>query len=162
MNRWLFFLVLVALVAALFVGWKFPGRPEEPAAVRGHGRGRNESLTLRPGETAATAVRFLRTLRSDPPPPPPPSPPPLPPPPPPPPPPPDVAVVFRSALLGITLDAQTGLRRALVRDPAATGSQIASMGVGDSFGDGWRISEVSEYAVTLRKDRETRVVRLFG
>lgn len=85
------------------------------------------------------------------------------PPPPPPPPPPDVAVVFKQGLLGIERDPATGQYRAMVRDPAHPGPQIRLMAAGETFGDkGWRIEQVSEFSVTLRKGRETRVVRLFG
>jgi hypothetical protein len=159
--RWAPVLLPLLLVCAFVLGWQSPGRPDEPPLVR-RGVSAEDQPVLRPGESAAAAVRFLRTLRSDPPPPPPPPPPPAPPPPPPPPPPPDVAVIFKQALGGIERDAATGALSALVRDPAASGPQIRSMAVGDRFGDGWRISEISETAVTLKKGRETRVVRLYG
>jgi hypothetical protein len=71
-------------------------------------------------------------------------------------------VVFKQALRGVERDPATGSVAALVRDPAAPGPQIRSMVVGDRFGDDWRIEEITEYAVTLRKGRETRVVRLYG
>ncbi|QYF86435.1 hypothetical protein [Brevundimonas sp. PAMC22021] len=71
-------------------------------------------------------------------------------------------MVFKQALSGVERDPATGGLTALVRDPAAPGPQIRSIAVGDRFGDGWRISEISEYAVTLKKGRETRVVRLYG
>jgi hypothetical protein len=70
-------------------------------------------------------------------------------------------VTFRAALLGIERDPDTGVLGALVRNPAAPGPQIDVMRVGDRFGD-WRISEISTEAVTLRKNREIRVVGLFG
>ncbi|MBD3837961.1 hypothetical protein [Brevundimonas sp.] len=73
-----------------------------------------------------------------------------------------MAVVFKQALAGIERDPQTLSYAALVRDPAAPGPQIRSMRVGDTFGEGWRVSQITEYAVTLSKGRETRVVRLFG
>ena len=159
MSRWLPFLMPVVLALAFVLGWSFPGRPEEPIGVR-RGAGVAAGLTLRPGESTGEAVRFLRTLRSDPPPP---APPVVErPPPPPPPPPPDVSVVFKAALTGIARDPATGALTALVRDPAAPGPQIAAMRIGDRFGDGWRINEISADAVTLRKGRETRVVRLYG
>ena len=160
--KWAPFLIPVLLAIAFLWGWSFPGRPQDPpGVVRGAGGGPDSGLVLRPGESTAAAVRFLSTLQSDPPPP---APPPvvLPPPPPPPPPPPDVAVTFRAALSGITRDPASGRYGALVRDPAAPGPQITSMRVGDRFGDGWRISQISADAVTLRKGRETRVVRLYG
>ncbi|MEJ8406350.1 hypothetical protein WKI27_13405 [Brevundimonas vesicularis] len=50
----------------------------------------------------------------------------------------------------------------LVRDLTAPGSQVRGLVVGDKFGDGWRIGEVSDHAVILQKARETRVVRLYG
>ena len=59
-------------------------------------------------------------------------------------------------------DPATGALTALVRDPAAPGPQIRAMAVGDRFGDDWRISEITDYAVTLKKGRETRVIRLYG
>jgi hypothetical protein len=71
-------------------------------------------------------------------------------------------VVFKQALSGIERDPTTGALAALVRDPAAPGPQIRVMAVGDRFGGDWRISEITDYAVTLRKGRETRVVRLYG
>ena len=157
--RFLPFLFAVPLIAFL-LGMAFPGLPEEPPAVT-RGMGGQRAEMLRPGETAAAAVRFLRTLRSDPPPPPPPPPPPrrIPPPPPPPP---DVAEVFKSLLAGVEQDTVTGELQTLMRDSASPRPQISRMSVGDTFGDGWRISEISETAVTLRKGRETRVVRLYG
>ncbi|MEE2849665.1 MAG: hypothetical protein VX561_07345, partial [Pseudomonadota bacterium] len=79
-----------------------------------------------------------------------------------PPPPPDVSVVFKQALRGVERNPSTGSLAALVSDPAAPGPQIRSIVVGDRFGDGWRIEEITESAVTLRKGRETRVVRLYG
>jgi hypothetical protein len=73
-----------------------------------------------------------------------------------------VAVLFKAALSGIERDPQTGVFHALVRDPAAPPPQVVSMGVGARYGDGWRIREISEDAVTLAKGREVRVVRLYG
>lgn len=146
--------VVLFLAGVFLLGWQNPNEPEEPPSVRRGGLGQ-DSLVLRPGESAAAAVRFLRTLRSDPPPP-------APPPPPPPPPPPDVSVVFKQALRGVERNPATGSLAALVSDPAAPGPQIQSIVVGDRFGDGWRIEEITESAVTLRKGRETRVVRLYG
>ncbi|MBN8529834.1 MAG: hypothetical protein J0M36_11465 [Caulobacterales bacterium] len=157
--RFLPFLFAIPVIAFL-LGMAFPGLPEDPPAVT-RGMGGQRAEMLRPGETAAAAVRFLRTLKSDPPPPPPPPPPPVYVPPPPPPPP-DVAVVFKSLLAGVEKDPATGRLYALVRDSASPTPQIARMAVGHRFGDGWRISEISETAVTLRKGRETRVVRLYG
>lgn len=163
MKRWVPFLIPLALAAAFLIGWSHPGRPEEPLTVT-RGAAASAGLTLRPGESTAEAVRFLRTLRSDPPPP---APPPsqvvvVAPPPPPPPPPPDVSVVFRQALTAIERDPATGAYRAYVRDPAAPGPQSVAMSEGARFGDGWRISEISPESVTLRKGRESRVVRLYG
>ena len=63
---------------------------------------------------------------------------------------------------GSEQDAATGTLRALVRQSASSMPQINRMAVGDAFGDGWRISEISETAVTLRKGQEVRVVRLYG
>ncbi|MBX3478331.1 MAG: hypothetical protein KF910_12025 [Brevundimonas sp.] len=157
--RWLPFVAVVPVLAFL-LGLVFPGLPPEPPAVTRGGGGQRAEM-LRPGETAAAATRFLRTLRSDPKPPPPPAPPPRPTPPPPPPPP-DVAVVFKSLLAGVEQDADTGTLRALVRQSASPSPQIARMAVGDSFGDGWKLSEISETAVTLRKGKDVRVVRLYG
>ena len=145
--RFLPFLLAIPVIAFL-LGMAFPGLPEDPPAVT-RGMGGQRAEMLRPGETAAAAVRFLRTLKSDPAPPPPP-------------PPPDVAVVFKSLLAGVETDPATGRLHALVRDSASPTPQIARMAVGHRFGDGWRISEISETAVTLRKGRETRVVRLYG
>lgn len=160
MSRWIALAIPLVLLLAFLLGWLFPGRPEEPLGVtRGYGA-RNE-LTLRPGDSANDAVRFLRTLRRDPPPPPPP-PARVVPPPPPPPPPPDVAVVFKAALRGIERDTETGAFYALVRDPAASSPQMGVMGEGARFGDGWLIREISADAVTLAKGGEVRVVRLFG
>jgi len=160
--RWLTFLVPALLASSLLWGWLSPGRPEAPPGVtRGEGAG-SGLLALRPGETAAGAVRFLRTFRSDPPPPTPP-PAPVAPPPAPPPPPPDVAVLFKQALLGVSRDPLTGAMSALVRDPGQPGPQIGRMKAGDVFGrDGWRIRDITDQAVTLEKGRETRVVHLFG
>lgn len=159
MTRWLAVAIPLLIALAFLIGWLFPGRPEAPLGVT-RGAGSRAELTLRPGDGSNEAVRFLRTLRSDPPPPPPP---------PPPaqvmiarPPPPDIAVVFKQALSGIERDPQTGAFRALVRDPAAPSPQIAAMNVGARFGDGWRIRQISADAVTLAKGREVRVVRLFG
>lgn len=134
--------VLLFLAGVFLLGWQNPNEPEEPPSVRRGGLGQ-DSLVLRPGESAAAAVRFLRTLRSDPPPP-------------------DVSVVFKQALRGVERNPSTGSLAALVSDPAAPGPQIRSIVVGDRFGDGWRIEEITESAVTLRKGRETRVVRLYG
>ena len=139
--------VVLFLVGVFLLGWQNPNEPEEPPSVRRGGLGQ-DTLVLRPGESAAAAVRFLRTLRSDPPPPAPP--------------PPDVSVVFKQALRGVERNPATGSLAALVSDPAAPGPQIQSIVVGDRFGDGWRIEEITESAVTLRKGRETRVVRLYG
>ena len=140
-------LFAVLFLAGVFLlGWQNPNEPEEPPSVRRGGLGQ-DSLVLRPGESAAAAVRFLRTLRSDPP---------LPAPPP------DVSVVCKQALRGVERNPSTGSLAALVSDPAAPGPQIRSIVVGDRFGDGWRIEEITESAVTLRKGRETRVVRLYG
>ena len=141
--RWAPLFVLLIFASVFVLGWQAPGRPEEPPAVR-RGGSSQDMLVLRPGESAAAAVRFLRTLRSDPPPPP------------------DVAVVFKQALRGVERNPATGSLAALVSDPAVPGPQIRSMVVGDQFGDGWRIDEISEIAVTLRKGRETRVVRFYG
>jgi hypothetical protein len=71
-------------------------------------------------------------------------------------------VVFKQALRGIERDPATGGYVALVAAPAPSGPQTAAMATGAAFGDGWRIAEISEYGVTLRKGPETRVVRLFG
>lgn len=157
--KWLPFSLPVLLALVFLIGWSWPGRPEEPLGVS-RGGGGPRPLVLRPGESTGAAVGFLRTLRSDPPPP-------VvvviaPPPPPPPPPPPDISVTFKAALRGITQDPDTGRYGALVGDPAAGGPQIAAMTVGDSVGDGWRINQITADAVTLRKGRETRVVRLYG
>lgn len=159
MTRWLPFFVPILLAAAFVIGWLAPGLPEEPSTVT-RGVGAQDTLTLRPGEGAAAAVRFLRTLRSDPTPPAPPVAPP-PPPHPPPPPPPDVAVVFRTALRAIERDPFTGSLSALMSDPAAPGPQTRSIRVGDRF-DGWRIQDITETAVTLTRGRERRVVQLYG
>ncbi|NBB63527.1 hypothetical protein GVN18_30135, partial [Pseudomonas sp. ODNR1LW] len=70
--------------------------------------------------------------------------------------------VFKQGLRGIERDPTTGAFVALVAQPALPGAQSQSMKPGDVFQDGWRVSEISEYAVTLRRGRETRVVRLFG
>ena len=161
MTRWLALAVPLLVVMAFLLGWLFPGRPEEPLGVT-RGQGARAELTLRPGDGSNDAVRFLRTLRQDPVPPAPPAPPA-----PvivvqPPPPPPDVSVLFKAVLLAIQRDQQTGNYRALVRDPAAPPPQMAAMSVGARFGDGWRIREISEDAVTLAKGREVRVVRLYG
>lgn len=159
MTRWLALALPLPVAVAFLLGWLYPDRPEEALGVT-RGQGGRAELTLRPGDGSNDAVRFLRTLRRDPPPP-------LPPPAPvivvtPLPPPPDVSVLFKAVLSGIERDPQTGIYRALVRDAAAPPPQIASMGVGDRFGDGWRIRQISEDAVTLAKGRETRVVRLYG
>ena len=159
--RFIPFVLPLMLALAFLIGWVFPGRPDEPLGVT-RGREGQRGLILRPGESTAAAVRFLRTLQSDPPPPvtvivAPPAPAP-----PPPPPPPDIAETFRARLGGIVRDPDTGVYGALVRDPAAGGPQIATMTVGDGVGDGWRIGEITADAVTLEKGRETRVVRLFG
>lgn len=162
MTRWLPLFAPILLAGALLTGWLFPGKPEEPPMVT-RGVGSGDALTLRPGEGSSAAVRFLRTLRSDPAPPvieveaPPPPPPPLPPPPPPP----DVAVVFRSALRAIARDPQTGALSALMSDPAHLGPQTRTLRSGDRF-DGWRIDDIAEDAVTLSRGRERRVVRLYG
>ncbi len=160
--RWLALLVPLVLFLAFIVGWAFPGRPETPLGVT-RGQGQAASLTLRPGESTGTAVRFLRTLRSDPPPPAPVviAAPPLPPPPPPPPPP-DVAVVFKAGLSAIERDPNSGRYQALVRDPAAMGTQIRAMNVGDRYGAGWRITDISADRVTLGRGRDVRVILLFG
>lgn len=72
-------------------------------------------------------------------------------------------MVFRRALTGIRRDPTTGVFSAMVRDPAQPGPQIRLMTAGETFGDdGWRIREVSEFAVVLEKKTETRVIRLFG
>ncbi|WP_288760101.1 hypothetical protein, partial [uncultured Brevundimonas sp.] len=63
MTRWLPFVLPVLMAAAFLWGWLAPGRPEEPPGVT-RGAGGGELATLRPGESAAAAVRFLRTLRS--------------------------------------------------------------------------------------------------
>lgn len=160
MSRLVPIVLPIVLLAAFLFGWVFPGRPEEPLGVS-RGAGTSVGLTLRPGETTVDAIRFLRTLRSDPLPPPPPPPPPIVLPPPPPPPP-DVAVVFKSLLSGIERDPATGVYRALIRDPAAAGPQIKVMSVGDGFVDGWRITEVTAGAVVLGKGRDVRVVRLYS
>lgn len=160
MNRLIPIVLPLVLLSAFLFGWAFPGRPEAPLGVS-RGAGTSVGLTLRPGETTRDAIRFLRTLRSDPLPPPPPPPPP----PPvvlPPPPPPDVAVVFKNALSGIERDPATGVYRALVRDPVAPGPQILALSVGDGFADGWRITDVTADAVVLGKGRDVRVVRLYG
>ncbi len=81
--------------------------------------------------------------------------------PPPPPPPPDVSVTFKTALSGIARDPASGVYSALIRD-AAGGPQITVMSVGDVFGDGWRIRQITADAITLAKADETRVVRLYG
>lgn len=159
MTRWLPFALPVALALAFLLGWTFPGRPDEPLGVT-RGARPDAGLSLRPGESTAEAVRFLRTLRSDPPPPPPPPPPPVEAPPPPPPPPPDVSVVFRQALAGVSRDPRTGVLSALVRDPST--QHIAAMKVGDVFVDRWRLSEITAVSVTLRRGSETRVVGLYG
>lgn len=159
MTRILALVVPVILLLALVVGMVAPGRPPEPLGVI-RGAGAIAGLTLRPGESTVEAVRFLRTLRSDPAPPAPP-PPPSPIVLPPPPPPPDVSVVFKAALGGIARDPQTGTYTALVRN-AAAGPQIGAMKVGDVFGDGWKIREISADAVTLSRGRDVRVVRLYG
>jgi hypothetical protein len=70
-------------------------------------------------------------------------------------------VVFKSALSGIARDPATGVLRALVRDPSA-GSQIKAMAAGETFVDGWVVTDISVEAVVLGKGRETRVVRLYG
>jgi hypothetical protein len=71
--------------------------------------------------------------------------------------------LFKQGLLGVRRDPVSGDFSALVRDPAQAGPQIGRMKAGDAFGNsGWRIRHVSEFAVTLEKGRETRVVRLFG
>ncbi|NBB64001.1 hypothetical protein GVN18_32570, partial [Pseudomonas sp. ODNR1LW] len=53
-------LVPVFLVLALVSGWLSPGLPEEPPGVR-RGAGATSGPMLRPGETAAAALSFLRT-----------------------------------------------------------------------------------------------------
>lgn len=152
--RWLPFALPLMLALAFLLGWTYPGRPEEPlGVVRGGSAAR--ALVLRPGESAAEAMRFLRTLRSDPPPPPPPPPPA---PPPPPPPPPDIAVVFRGMLRGVEQDERSGGFRALVD----TGGGVSAVGVGHRLERGWRITKISADRVTLGKGRESRVVRLYG
>ncbi len=160
MIRWLAIILPLILALALLLGWSFPDRPDEPLGVSRGGAGAR-GLTLRPGESTGDAVRFLRTLRSDPPPPPGPPPPPPPPPPPSPPPPPDVSVTFTQALAAIERDVQTGAYVALIRDPAAPGPQMIPMTVGDRFGDGWRIADIDVNAVTLARGDETRMIRLY-
>ncbi len=158
MNRLVPFVVCGILLSAFLFGWLVPAQPEEPLGLSRRAVS-SAGLTLRPGETVAQAVKFLKSLRSDPLPPPPP------PPPPPvvaPPPPLDVAIVFKHTLTGIERDPLSGAYSALVRDPAASGQQVKGMVVGDAFGDGWRIVEISAQAVVLSKDRDTRVVRLYG
>lgn len=157
--RFVPFLLPLVLALAFMIGWSFPGLPEEPLTAT-RGRGPIGNLVLRPGESTAQAVRFLRTLQYDPPPPAPPVTVVVAEPPPPPPPPPDVSVTFRAALGGITRDPDTGAYSALMRD-AAGGPQVTSMGVGDTF-DGWRITDIGAGAVTLRRNREQRIVRLYG
>lgn len=160
--RWVAALCIL-LTLALLGGWALPDRPSEPLGVRRGNGPAPTGLMLRPGESTLASVNFLRTLLSDPQPPAPPAPPPVVIIPPPPPPlPPDVAVVFRSALRGIARDPETGELSALIQDPVAFGPQISSRKVGDTFGDGWRISGLTEYAVTLEKGDETRLVRLYG
>ena len=157
MNRWAPLIFSLFLAAAFLAGWTFPGTPDEPLGVSRGGK-QASGLTLRPGESTLDAVRFLRTLRSDPPvprPPPPPPPPPLPPPP-------DVSETFRAALSGIERNPATGVFRVLVMESAASGPQTVARNVGDGFGDGWRISQISEDSVILSKGRETRTIRLYG
>lgn len=155
-------LILPAVLAsALGLGMAFPGRPPEALQVM-RGAVADAGPVIRVGESTSEAVRFLRTLRSDPPPPPGPPPPPPPPPPSPPPPPPDVSVVFRSALTGISRDPVTGRYSVLLRDPAAGGPQIVARQVGDAFGNSWRINSISADTVTLAKGSERRTIRLFG
>lgn len=158
--RWIPIALPLMLALAFLIGWLFPDRPEDPLGVA-RGGGGQRGLVLRPGESTVGAVRFLRTLRSDPAPPPtvivaPPAPPP-----PPPPPPPDISVTFKARLGGIVRDPETGQYGALVRDAAAGGPQIATMTVGDGVGDGWRIRQISSDSVTLGKGRESRTVRLY-
>ncbi|MBB5745329.1 hypothetical protein [Brevundimonas variabilis] len=159
MTRWLAVLIPLFLAMALMLGWSFPGRPEEPLGVT-RGGATIRGLTLRPGESTTEAVRFLRTLRSDPPPPYIP-PPPTPPPPPPPPPPPDVAVTFAAALRAIEREPGTERYQALISDPAAPGPQTRAIVIGDAYGDGWRINAISADSVSLVRGRETRRVRLY-
>lgn len=160
MSRLLPFIVPVILGLALMLGLSFPDRPEEPLGVT-RGGGVIRGLTLRPGESTAPAVAFLRTLRSDPPPPPPPPGPPPEPPPPPPPPPPDVSVVLAGALRAIERDVTTGEYQALITDGAASGPQTTVITTGEVYGDGWRITAITEDAIALAKGRETRQVRLY-
>jgi len=163
MSRFVVILIPLLLAISFALGSAYPGRPEEPLAVT-RGVRAATGLVLRPGESTVEAVRFLKTLRSDPPPPAPPPPPPVrrPPPPAPPPPPPDVAVVFKSALKGIERDTATGAYRALVRNAAAPGPQITPISIGDEFIEGWRVRDISEDAVILAKGAETRVIRLYS
>lgn len=158
MTRWLAILIPLFLSLSLVLGWTFPGRPDEPLGVT-RGGAAARGLTLRPGESTSEAIRFLRTLRSDPPPPfvaPPP-----PPTRPPPPPPPDVAVTFAAALRAIEREPGTERYQALVSDPAAQGPQTRIIVVGDAYGDGWRINDISADAVQLVRGRETRRVPLY-
>ena len=160
MIRGAIILASVLIALALPFGWTFPPRIEAPPAVV-RGATTTSRLTLRPGDSTVEALAFLRTLRADPTPPKPPVPP-APPAPPPPPPPPDVSVIFKSLLRGVERNPSTGAFQVLLSDPAASSPQITVMGVGGRVLGDWRITAISSHTVTLSRQREVRVIPVYG
>jgi hypothetical protein len=70
-------------------------------------------------------------------------------------------VTLAAALRAIEREPGTDRYQALVSDPAAPGPQTRAIAVGDTYGDGWRITEISADAVRLVRGRETRRVPLY-
>jgi len=79
--------------------------------------------------------------------------------PPPPPPEPDVTEVFRRELSAVVM--RGGRPTLIVVDTSKPGGR-RMVARGDRYRDGWRVAEITESSVTLRRRDETRRIDLFA
>jgi hypothetical protein len=138
---------LAALIAApsAFAFGMWSGQNTMPPATLTAAR-QNAPLVAKPGWAVDGAAKYLARLNP-------------PPPPPPPlkvagPPAPDVAVILRREVRAVMSDEAGAPSRVLL-----TGARTLKLG--DTYGEGWRLTKVSTQAVTLSKGNQIREVDLF-
>lgn len=147
MLRTLFLVAVVAAPAAFAAGmWQGQNHEAEAPVV---GPRVNAPLIGKPGHGASDAGRYFAALHAPPPPPPPPREPP-----PAPPPPPDVAVLFRRDLSAVLQSPGT--------EPRIVLSGSRSLRKGDTYRDGWMLSNITSTTAVLTKGAETRNIGLFS
>jgi len=139
MMRALVIAGVVAVLAAVGLG-VWAGQNQKPVASVVAVR-QNAPLVAKPGREAASAAKTFAKL--EPPPPPKPLPPPGPPPI-------DVAVTFRHEARALAPD-QSRVILAGAR----------SLKVGDKYGDGWKLAQVTSRTATLKKGKDQRIIDFF-